>query len=301
MAVSTAIPRAESPSGDPWRPAEVAGADEDDHLVEVIPAVDAVVDAEPRVAEVRRQRLREAVPTVVEETGVEGEGASDAAFDQVDRDGPIEEESQMEELELERQSLFAPDRPGRFEADVAMLVVIEIQQEVGHAALGRPIGLLRKGAGESPHRLEIEGGLVGGGRRRSREQRGAEQPDRPASSPAANAAANASWRRGVFETRAGAAKGLASDLDHDCNPRPCGHAVTVPERRLPRTPIEILQNSGARKIRGFRSTRSAQLRSAGCKTHHAAELLQGEARDCNVQSWRYGRPPGRTRWRRRRP
>jgi hypothetical protein len=51
-----------------------------------------------------------------------------------------------------------------------------------------------------------------------------------------------SWGRGVFETLARVARCLASDLDHDCNPRPCGHAVTVPDQRHPEAPIEIVSS-----------------------------------------------------------
>jgi hypothetical protein len=56
--------------------AEVAGADEDDHLVLVAGLLDRVVDAEAGVAEVLRHATREVVVAVVELVRVEFEVAN---------------------------------------------------------------------------------------------------------------------------------------------------------------------------------------------------------------------------------
>ena len=153
----------------------------------------------------------------------------------------------MEELELERELLGAPDRPRRLEADVAVGVVVEIEQVLGHDVLGRPVRLLRELAGERAHRLETESAAeaeaaaaaAGAAADASRsQQRGRQHAERTGAQ--CGAQARPRWRRGVFETRERVDRRLASDLDHDCNPRPCGHAVTVPAPRLPKTLREIL-------------------------------------------------------------
>ena len=157
--------------------AEVAGAGEDDHLVEVVLAVDAVVHAQARVPEGRRQRLREVVAPVIEQARVEGEGVRDALLDEVDRDGPIEVQAQVKQLDLEGQALVAPDRARRLEADVAVRVVVELEQVFGHALFRRPVGLLREAARDGAHGVEIEARRRVGARGGGGEQRGAEPRD----------------------------------------------------------------------------------------------------------------------------
>src|SRR6185503_12190771 len=112
--------------------AEVAGAEENDDLVVVVGLLDRVVEAEAGVAEVLRHLAGEVVLPVVEVARRELERLHAVRVDGAQLHDAVVVEAGVEELHLEGQLLVAPEGAIGAEADVAPLVVTELQEPVGN-------------------------------------------------------------------------------------------------------------------------------------------------------------------------
>jgi hypothetical protein len=126
--------------------AQVAGTEEDEELVEVFLRIDGRVDAETRVAHVRRNLSGEAVAPVVEGRGVEVQAHWRVLVDDVDGHGAVVEQPGVEELQLEGQLLVAPHALLGGEADISPLIVGDVLQHLGDL----PLVVLEGTRGEIP-------------------------------------------------------------------------------------------------------------------------------------------------------
>jgi hypothetical protein len=138
--------------------AEVAGAEEDDHLVEVVAALDRVVEPQARVAEVLGHHAAELVATVVELARVERDGVDTLRVHHVHPHDAVVEEARVEELELEGEVRLPPDRELGAEADVPPLVVGDLAQPARHLAARVAVGLAGELLGALRHVVEGERG-----------------------------------------------------------------------------------------------------------------------------------------------
>ena len=116
------------------------------------------MDAKTR--EARRAQLRwiDTVLAVVELVAGKLNVAHARRRDFVDTHGPLIVKSGVEKHELERQPGVAPERAVGAKADIAVLVVIEIEQFLGQVAVGEPLCRAREGARLRDHVIEAEGG-----------------------------------------------------------------------------------------------------------------------------------------------
>jgi hypothetical protein len=153
--------------------AEVARTEEHDELVPVGLALQRVVHAEARVADVARDAVREVVLPVVEALGVERHRAGDAALDDVHLDAPVVVQAGVEELDLEGQPALAPEGVVRPEPDVAPAVVGDGAGPLEHP--GRDLGALAVGRGRQGLGPGGDVGELEGRRRRGDEREGAEE------------------------------------------------------------------------------------------------------------------------------
>ena len=116
------------------------------------------MDAKTR--EARRAQLRrvDAVLAVVELVAGKRNVAHPCWRDFVDAHRPLVMKSRVEEHELERQPGVAPERAVGTKADIAVLVVIEIEQFLGQVAVGDPLRRAGQRARLRDDVIEAEGG-----------------------------------------------------------------------------------------------------------------------------------------------
>ena len=111
--------------------AEIAGAEEHQHLVLVFRGVQRVMHAKSGETGEAHVRLGELVVAVVELVGRVRHLAHVVADHLADMHRAVEMETRMEEHHLERQLLRAPQRVVGAKADVAVLVVVEVEPLLG--------------------------------------------------------------------------------------------------------------------------------------------------------------------------
>jgi hypothetical protein len=150
--------------------AEVGRAEEDDDFVVVVASLERVVDAEAGVAELLRHAAGELVLAVVELARREAQRRDDARLHDVDAHDAVVEQPRMEELHLERQLPVPPERALGAKADVAPLIVGELEEPVRHLALRLLVRIASQIAGFLDHVLEAEAGMDGRRERDCREQ-----------------------------------------------------------------------------------------------------------------------------------
>ena len=138
--------------------AEVARAEEHQHLVFVARLVQRVVNPNAGEADVAQLLRIQLVAAVVEHCGVELDPLGHATrIERVDSHRFLKAAAGVEEHQLEWQLLGAPQRAVGAEADVAVSVVVEVAQlgrELGRRGF---VGCGREIAGARCHVFEIEG------------------------------------------------------------------------------------------------------------------------------------------------
>jgi len=154
--------------------AEVAGAQEDAELVEMVGPVQRREQAEAGEAEILalRRRLH---PLEAEMGGAVGDGSGLALRHLVQQHLFAEEKAAVVRLELEGQARLAPEGVGGVEADAAVAVIVEIGEALGQVGLARPRRAGGEVARELRHPLGAEGrggGWVGRRRLRAQDGRG---------------------------------------------------------------------------------------------------------------------------------
>jgi hypothetical protein len=120
------------------------------------------VQAQAGEAQVLRHLAREVVAPVVEHVRREAHRHHVALLDRRDLEHAVVEEARVEELHLERQLLVAPEGLILLEADVAPLVVADLQEPVGNGRV-RLEGVARQPLGLLDDRREVEALRIGDG------------------------------------------------------------------------------------------------------------------------------------------
>ena len=132
------------------------------------------MDAKAVEAEVAQLVEIEPVLAEVEQGRVEGQRPLAGRLDHVDLDRLGDGPTLQEQHQLERQFLAAPDRLVRAEADVAVLVVVEVPDLLGHADRRRLVGLLGQRLSPLGDVLEAEGERRRAGQRAEQDE---QQPE----------------------------------------------------------------------------------------------------------------------------
>src|SRR5208283_1377979 len=106
--------------------AEIARAEEGDHLVIHMRIVERIMQSESGEAEIDRQRRVRLDAPIVEERGRIGDRRGDPVPNEIDRDGTPIEKAQVKGLEAEGIAARAEHRLLRPEADFAPRVIVEL-------------------------------------------------------------------------------------------------------------------------------------------------------------------------------
>src|SRR4029077_8609213 len=124
-------------------------------FVEIVRAVYRSVDAEAREAEVGFDVRHGLVAERKHRRRIDDRGGEPVLhLENVDAVGVIK--AAMEELELKRQTLAAPERLLRLKADYAVAVVGQVLQLIRQLVVRRLVGLARKVARPGPHHRRLE-------------------------------------------------------------------------------------------------------------------------------------------------